>query len=242
MVCGADARTVQKQGVLVQEAGQQAWWASYPMIDTTYGTLIGLESSAKAIVDYRTSTVPGLLQTPDYLRAYLRTAIDPSRENSFSDSELHDRLEVAQRRQGILQPGTPLAYSAFLDEACLRRIVGGEPAMADQVHHIIELMQYPHISVRVLPFALGAHAGQPGGFGYFKAVQPHRGDVVYIDSSAGQLLLDDPDQLERCRRVLTALDRAALPADDSRRFLAAAEDCLRRRLPGTSTSCTSRAP
>jgi hypothetical protein len=137
------------------------------------------------------------------------------------------RVEVARRRQEVLLPPRQLTYSAFLDEACVRRVIGGPAMTADQLKHLASLLEYPNISIRVLPFTIGAHPGQPGGFCLIALRQSDVSDVVYVDSLAGQLFLETADDLERHRRVLSALDKVALSTMESRAFFVKLENSLR---------------
>ena len=216
---GADERTTGELLRLVEAAREAGWWESYSEIGEEYATLIGLESSATSLEEHRGSTVPGLLQTPDYARAYMDVAINPQRAKPFSQGEIAQRLEVLQRRQEVLHGRTRPAYTAFLDEACLRRFVGGRRTMAEQLARLATLADQPNMSIRLLPFTLGAHPGQPGGFCYISLPQSDVSDVVYVDGLGGQLFLETPENLARHRRVLKALDRVALTLSESQQYM-----------------------
>ena len=164
--------------------------------------------------------MPGLLQTPDYARIYMEVAINPGRAKPFSPREIAQRLEVLRRRQEVLNGNARPDYTAFLDEGCLRRIVGSPRTMADQLEHLAARAEQPNVSIRLLPFTLGAHPGQPGGFCYLALPQTDVSDVVYVDNLAGQLFLETPDDLARHQRVLKALDRVALSPIESQQHIA----------------------
>jgi hypothetical protein len=216
---GVDEKTTAQLTALVGASRESGWWEKYTELGEEYTTLIGLESAAFAITEYRGSTIPGLLQTAEYLNAYIRDAINPGRATPFPPDEIIERIEVARKRREILLPPTTVTYTAFLDEGCVRRPVGGNKIMTDQIDHVLSLLDLSHISIRLLPFGLGAHPGQPGGFCLVSLAEVDVSDVVYVDSLAGQLFLEKPDDLDRHRRVLAQLDKIALSLNDSRTAL-----------------------
>jgi transcriptional regulator with XRE-family HTH domain len=203
---------------LVEASREPVWWEDYSDLGGDYSSLIGLEAAAVSISDCRNSTVPGLLQSPDYLRAYITAAINPQRETPFSSREITERIEVAEKRQQNVARPT-LTYVAYLDEAALQRVVGGPRVMVGQITHFLSLLDPPRVTLRLLPNSLGAHPGQPGGFTVIDVPEPDVPDVVYIDSLAGQLFLDAPEDLARHRRVIEQLDGMALSTEQTRNVL-----------------------
>lgn len=222
----ADRTTTAELIALVEAAKEPGWWEAYSELDEQYATLIGFESAATSIAEHRTSTIPGLLQSSEYQRAYLRDAANPGMTTPFSPEEIVKRVEVSKKRQEILREPTRLTYSAFLDEGCVRRMVGGASTMAGQLRHLMSLNERPHVSIRLIPFSAGAHPGQPGGFCLVVLPQDAVSDVVYVDSLAGQLFLESPEGVDRHRRVVAALSKIALSVDDSQRAFAHLLDTL----------------
>jgi len=205
---------------LVEASKEAGWWEKYSEIDDDYGSLIGHESAAVSIGEYRGSTIPGLLQAPAYIRAYLTDAINPQRVNPFTPKDISRRVEVAMQRQQILSSSSLQSYSAFLDEATVRRCVGGAAVMAEQLHHLVDLLdRIERVSIRLIPFDRGAHPGQPGGFCLLRLPEEEVSDVVYVDSLAGQLFLETTEDLTRHERVLARLQDIALTRDETREAL-----------------------
>jgi transcriptional regulator with XRE-family HTH domain len=224
---GASPVEVQELVALANSAKEPAWWENSPVVDERYERLIGMEAAATAVDEHRNSVIPGLMQTEGYVRAYLQEGIDLIRDTPYSNKQLNDRVDVVRRRQEILSSGQLSSYSAFLDEGCVRRLVGGTAVMADQVRALLELISGDRISIRIIPFSHGAHAGQSSGFEYLTLPREEMSDVVYVDSLAGQDFYNTQESLARYRKVLTALDERALNCPESKKFLASAERALR---------------
>ncbi len=210
-----DEKLVARIVGLVAEAREPGWWEAYSEIGEEYATLIGLEGSATRVQQYEGLVVPGLLQIQEYGRIYMRQALAPGWRTEVSDREIERRGEIrTKRQQTILEPpGVP--YEVIVDEAVLRRQVGGASVMREQLQRIMEIMRIPHVEVRMLPFALGAHPGQSGGFTILTMPQADVSDVVYVDSLAGQLFLESPEDLDRHRRVWSDLHERALGEDQT---------------------------
>jgi transcriptional regulator with XRE-family HTH domain len=200
---------------LVAEAREPGWWEAYSEISEGYATLIGFEGSATRIQQYEGLVIPGLLQAPQYGRVYLRQAIAPGWRGELSDREIEQRVEIRVRRQQAIlsPPGVP--YEVIVDEAALRRQVGGPAVMRDQIRRIVEIMRVPHVSVRMLPFSVGAHPGQPGGFTILTMPQTDVSDIVYVDSLAGQLFLEGGKEVQRHRQVWAVLYERALDEEQT---------------------------
>lgn len=159
----------QLRGLLVTLAhqdgtgGRNDWWHAYRgVLPPTYRDFISLESQASAMRTLETTVVPGLLQTPEYARAVTRAAVD-----GLPEERLDTLVEVRLARQDVLRTEPPLELSAVLDEAVLRREVGGPGVMARQLTRLVEAARLPHVRLRVLPFAAGAHIGVTGPFVIF---------------------------------------------------------------------------
>jgi len=166
---------------------------------------IWLESRAWRIETFQTVVVPGLLQTPEYARdvlmAWLPTATSERMEGTIAAREL---------RQRRLTGESPLEFSAILDEAVLRRPVGGAETARAQLRSLVERAALPNVDIRVVPFAAGAHAGLTGAFDVLHFRDEH--DVVYVETRGGVIYLDRPDPFAAARRRLEAV---ALSAHES---------------------------
>jgi hypothetical protein len=123
------------------------------------------------------------------------------------------------RRQQLLTASSRLNYTAIIDESALRRPVGGPAVLREQLRHLLAADERPSTEIFVLPLTVGGNPGQQGGFSIMTLPQTQVSDVVYIDSLAGQLFLESPDDLERHRRVFAALRRISLDTESSQAAL-----------------------
>jgi transcriptional regulator with XRE-family HTH domain len=212
---------------LAQRARERSWWQSYPAINTTRSDFIGLESAASAIRQFQPTRVPGLLQTQGYARALLAPVASG---RDLSEKDVEDILEVRARRQALLVAKPPPFVHAVIDEAALRRAVGGAGVMAEQVHRLIECAaQLPNLRLQVLPFAKGAHPAIDGNFVLLHTAADSVADVVFIEGLITELFLDREADVAWYSATLDRLAReAALSPEESIGFLEGVERDWRR--------------
>lgn len=208
---------------LAREARQRGWWQSYrsDAVPEWFQVYLGLEAEAASIHQYGSELVPGLFQTAEYYRAFMRAA--PAADN---DEAIERKIAVRTERQERLASDDPPACWAVLNEAVIRRVVGGPDVMRDQLNHIVELANRSHISVQVLPFTAGAHPAMDGSFiilGFPDAPDP---DVVYLESQTGSLYLEKPPEVERYRAMFNHLVAKALDPEVSVSLIAEAAAAL----------------
>ncbi|MGY4279577.1 helix-turn-helix domain-containing protein [Streptomyces sp. M18.1] len=197
--------------------GRNHWWHAYRgVLPPTYRDFISLESQASAMRTLETTVVPGLLQTPEYARAVTHAAVD-----GLSEERLDTLVEVRLARQDVLRAEPPLELSAVLDEAVLRREVGGPGVMARQLERLVEAARLPHVTLRVLPFAAGAHIGVTGPFVIFSFSSTSDLDVVVLDHLTSSLHLERKEDVEAYTEAFNALLVHALSPEDSLDFIAA---------------------
>ena len=213
-VYGIDGNEADDLVQVARDARQKGWWQAYGTVLT--GAYVGLEAAAARIYTYEAQLVPGLLQLPDYARAVIRAA-RPDITNELLDR----RIEVRNIRQSLLSQEDPLDFWVVLDEAAFHREVGSRSIMRAQLEWLVEQASRPNITIQVLPFAVGAHAGMDGTFAilqYEEAVDP---DVVFAENAAGGLFLEKDDELTRYRTIFDNLRNVALPPDRSVEVIAA---------------------
>lgn len=216
----ADEARISEITALVSAARESGWWESYSEVDDAYGNYIGLEAAANQIEQYEATGIPTLLQTPEFLRAWLHEVVNPQRERPFGEHDIEKRLEVLLERQRILQSAAGLKYSVVVDEGAFARVVGGVEVMRRQIVHLAETARLPHVHFRLLPFRFGAHPAQAAGPFTILSLPRDVSDVVYVDLLAvGQLFLEDPADLRRCRRVFAALITESLDETASQEAL-----------------------
>ncbi len=194
---------------LAREARKKGWWHAYNEVFT--GSFVGLESDASFLHTHQGLLVPGLLQTEAYTRAVIR-AIRP--DSAETDVELRVRGRV-NRQKLITEEQNPPEYWAVLDEAVLCRTVGGPEVMREQLKKLVELASLPHVTLQVVPFSAGAHAGMEAPFlilGFPEQADP---DVVYVENTTSGVYLEQPEDVHRYTLMFDHLRAAALKPDDT---------------------------
>lgn len=198
------------------DAEDRPWWHAYRgVLPPTYRDFISLESQATGMRTLETSVVPGLLQTPEYARAVTRAAVD-----GVDEQRLDTLVEVRLTRQGVLRGDPPLRLNAVLDEAVLRRQVGGPEVMARQLDRLMEAARLPQVTLQVLPFSAGAHIGVTGPFVIFSFSNTFDLDVVVLDHLTSSLHLERKEDLQAYSEAFDTLRLHAMPAEDSLEYIA----------------------
>jgi transcriptional regulator with XRE-family HTH domain len=206
---------------LAGESRQHAWWHEFK--DLPNLPLASLEAGAASIWQYSALLIPGLLQTEEYAREVLRKIrLDATRD------DIERRLRLRMKRQALLTDENAPQFWAVLDEAVLRRRVGGRQVMRQQLERLIDATALPSVTLQVLPFASGAHAAMDGEFTILKYPEPADPDVVFIENTGGDVYLEDPDVTRRYSSIFDHLRATALDPAESVRILAATKDELER--------------
>jgi hypothetical protein len=189
---------------LAREGRGQAWWQPYGL-GLSLETYMGLEAAATRICDYEPGVFPGLLQTPDYARVIHETAVP-----KLTPAVIEQRIEIRQVRQAILtrEAPPPPHLEVIVDEAILHRPIGGPQVMGAQIDRVVEACKLPNVSVRVLPFAAGAHPALDSTFIMMEF--PQAPGVVYVEGLVGHLYVERAQDVQRYRQVFELLRAAAL--------------------------------
>jgi transcriptional regulator with XRE-family HTH domain len=196
---------------LLRQAGDQTWLQQFADLPQPYAAYITFESEAKTLVNYESLLVPGLLQTEDYARAALQRSL-----STTSREEIQRLVDARMSRQKVLTRDPPLRLWAIIDEAVLHRPVGGRQVMAAQLDHIAEVASAaPAITAQVVPYHVGGHPGMSGAFAILGFDDPLANDLVYTESRAGGLVLENETDLARFRSIFEDLRALALPPEDS---------------------------
>lgn len=193
---------------LAREAKQRGWWQAFDEVVSDYTMLMGLEAGASAIHQYETVLVPGLLQTVDYSRALMRR-ISPA----VSDDAAEQYVISRQERQQRLFGDDPPEYWAIMDEAAVRRQVGGVKVMNDQIEHLIRCAEEHRVILQIIPFLAGAHPGMEGNFEMLHYEDAVSTDVVYVEGRAGNLFLHREADLRLHRQTFDHLRATAESPD-----------------------------
>jgi transcriptional regulator with XRE-family HTH domain len=202
---------------LSQDVFQKGWWDGYA--DDVAGSLVDriwLESRASAIHTFHVVVLPGLLQTRDYAQTIIRAA-DPD----APEEQIQRWVQVRMTRQQLFTKTKPVQLTAILDEAVLRRKVGGHTGMRAQLDHLITVANQPNIEIMVLPAAAGAHASPDGHFEIFQMPEPYP-EVGYVQTPAGEICVEHTD-VERLTTTYDRLREMALTQQDALAFIQDAE-------------------
>jgi hypothetical protein len=157
----------------------KGWWDDFD-IPGVMQEYVALESAATAIKAWQPAFIPGLLQTPEYVRA-LRT--EPAATETIRGSQADEKFITARlTRQGRLSDDSPLSLRAVIYEATLRNFPGGTATAIGQLDRLIKAADQPNISIRVFPFEAGTHPGLTGSFNIMSFAEPGAMDVVYVEA------------------------------------------------------------
>ncbi|WP_055689269.1 helix-turn-helix domain-containing protein [Streptomyces prasinus] len=216
-LCGVyeveDQRIVESLMQMAKDSRQQGWWHAFG--DIPYSVYIGLETDAESLRVYEPQIITGLLQTGAYAEAIIRGGSPEA-----SEQENDKRVEVRLRQQSRITAETdPLRLWVVLDEASLRRVVGSRQIMREQLEHVMELSQQPHITVQVLPFEVGAHSGINGQYSILEFADAADSSVVYIEGVTSDLYLEKPHDVQKYTVMYEHLRAQALNVEQSRQLV-----------------------
>ena len=196
---------------LARESRDRGWWVKYN--DVFSSELAGFEAGASVIRTFQTAFIPGLLQVPSYIELVTRAVgiTDPA--------EVQRHVDARVRRQHILTRETgPCHLHAIIDENALTRIT--HPGIRrDQLTHLTEITRRPNVEVQLLPFTVGVYPVAGEIFTYLSFPGPSERDIVYIETTVIDRMLEEYDELERYRVKFDKLRAAALSPDETRTYL-----------------------
>jgi len=196
---------------LASEDRQPGWWRQYAeVLPAWFEGYLSLESEASRLLAYESEVVPGLLQTEDYATEILRH----SPYTALPD-EAARAAELRRARQVRLTGDDPVHLDVVINEAALRRVVGGAEVMGQQLRHLIDRTALSHVVVRVLPFTAGAHPGVDGSFTVLEFSDPGDPRIVYLDRMTDSDYLEGLRDVAAYRHAHEQLRAAALPPTDS---------------------------
>ncbi|KIQ63334.1 XRE family transcriptional regulator [Kitasatospora griseola] len=198
---------------MAKESRQRGWWHEFG--DIPYSVYIGLEAEASSIRAYESSFVPGLLQTPEYAEAVV-TGTQPDTDPAAIRRRVEVRLKRQHRIHGEDQIGS---LWVVVDEAVLRRQVGGPQVMAAQLYQLVKLGERPNINLQVIPFSHGAHPGMTGTFSLMEFPESADSTVVYFEGVTSDLYLEKEADVRRYTNLYDHLRAAALSVTESRSMI-----------------------
>lgn len=198
---------------------QRGWWDAYAdMLGPEYATLIALEADAETVRWYAAQMVPGLLQTEDYAREIIRATLLIS-----PPGEIERKVKVRMSRQRVVDD---THLSVVLDEAALRRTVGGPEVMKQQLRHLVEVASRPNIELRVIPSSVGAHPAVTGEFTILSFPEMGAPDVVFLEHMTSNLYVEREAEVFLYTLAFDKLIAQAMAPQESSRLIAETADRL----------------
>ena len=191
---------------MAREGHRKGWWAAYDdVLPSGFDIYVGLEAETAAIRSYEISVVQGLLQTADYARAVISEMFP-----RHTASQVDRLVDLRMARQHRLDEEPALELWAILDEAVIRRTVGGAAVMRGQLARLLAATHRPNITIQVLPFGSGAHAGHGGAFSILEFPERADSEVVHVESVAGIIYLEKDKDVRARSEAFNRLRAAAL--------------------------------
>jgi transcriptional regulator with XRE-family HTH domain len=207
---------------LVREANRPGWWTKYNIDEGGY---LSTETEASTVLEFSMVNIPGLLQTQGYMSAlFAARNVRRSREQLANDVAV--RLH---RQRRLTDEEFPLRLVAIIDEAALRREVGGAKVMRDQLEHLAIVSALSTVSVQVLPNDAGAHPSMDGAFNILSFLEDADPSVLYVAYLNGSLHIEKPEEVAAARLVFDRLRSEALSPSDSVAFIERVADELQRK-------------
>ncbi|MWK40289.1 helix-turn-helix domain-containing protein [Actinomadura sp. J1-007] len=196
---------------LAREANTPGWSHRYgDVLPSWFEVYLGLEEAASLLRTYELQFVPGLLQTEDYAAAVVRLGFPDA-----SEDEVERRVGLRRTRQErFTAPGAPTLW-AVVDEAVVRRPLGGRDVMRAQLRHLIAMSELPNVTLQIVRFGAGGHAAAGGPFTILRFAEPGLSDVVYLEQLTSALYLDKPTDVDTYMRAMNNLCITAARPDDT---------------------------
>jgi transcriptional regulator with XRE-family HTH domain len=211
-----DDKRIAELLALSRASRERSWWTTYrDSVSKRLIQLIEYENAAYVSRHYEDLVFPGLLQTTDYMRVSTQQLAP-----QLPPKDVENVIEVRLRRQELLnRPDGPLLFFV-IDEAVVRRMVGGAEVMRPQLQRLIEATDMPNVTVEVIPFSAGLLPGLQAPFVIHEFPDAADDDVLYLENPRGDLLSrDDPDEILTFREDFERLRRASLGPEGTIEFL-----------------------
>jgi transcriptional regulator with XRE-family HTH domain len=210
-----DEQVVARFLTLAKQANRPDWWTKYgDILADWFENYLGLEAAATTIRSFELQFVHGLFQTEDYARAVTLLG-----HRAAPLDEIEQRVTLRLKRQNLLTRPKPPRIWSIMDEAVLRRPVGGTAVMRTQLRHLIEVAALPQVTIQVVPFARGGHAGAGGSFTILRFAEQDLPDLVYIEQLTGADYLEQRSDVEHYLEVADQLSGAALTPAATTHFI-----------------------
>ncbi len=191
---------------MAREGHRKGWWSIYDdVLPSGFDIYVGLEAEASALRSYETDVVHGLLQTTDYAVAVLREL-----RPRDSQEQIERVVDLRMERQRLLDQDPPLDLWLIMDEGAIRRNIGGPAVMRNQLEHLIQASRWTNVTMQILAFEAGAHAGLIGPFSILEFPERTDSDVAYTESVGGMIYLEKDREVRACAEAFDRMRAAAL--------------------------------
>jgi transcriptional regulator with XRE-family HTH domain len=211
-----DAQRTAELLALARAARAPSWWGQYRGVASAgFLKFVEYEAAASVTSNFEPLLVPGLLQTREYARAVIE---------QFDDQPTEERVEALVKlrmtRQELLERAEPPRLFFILDEAVVRRFVGGAAVMHRQIRHLIQMADRPNVTLEVVPFSAGVHPGMHGPFVVIEFPDTADDDALYLESPRGDVIYrDTPEEIDASREVFRQLRAMSLGPEGSVSYL-----------------------
>ncbi|MDA8372048.1 MAG: helix-turn-helix transcriptional regulator [Nocardiopsaceae bacterium] len=209
-----DKSLIRTMEQMARDTKKPGWWQQYgESLPNWFQVYVGLEEAATRIRVYEAQFVPGVLQTEEYARAVITGGA------SNPDPAAEYRIEVRMRRQRHIKGNTGVKLWAILDEAAVRRPVGGPECMHGQLQRLMEFCDQPNITLQIIPFSVGAHAAEAGSFTILRYPDFGLSDIIYLEQLTGAMCLDKPHEIDAYTMAMERLSVIAEPPTETKAIL-----------------------
>jgi transcriptional regulator with XRE-family HTH domain len=216
-----DERLRETLFALLADARKRGWWQGYGgVLSAASQDFLSLEADAGAMRVFETILIPGLLQTEDYIRAII--GADPL----LPGREVEDRVSIRKARQSLLDRQEPFKLWAIIAESALWQQMGGPDVMRAQLRYLVEIANLDNVTLQVLPYTAGAHAGVDGPFAVLEFPEYDNWNIVYVGNLAGSVYLEQEEDIHRINMVFDHLRASSLPVGESLRTIKRVAEAL----------------
>jgi transcriptional regulator with XRE-family HTH domain len=210
--------TADERASMLAMAGQAnaaSWWQDYSdVVPNWFTSYLGLEQAATLIRSYEVQFIPGLLQTAEYARAVLSIGAAAD-----AGPEVARRVSLRVRRQRVLHRPSPARLWAVIDEAALRRPIGGTSVARGQLKHLIAMARLSHVNIQVAPFSAGSRGVADGAITMLRFPEANLNDMVYLEQHASAIYLSKPAERLYYWNILNRVATEAAPPADTEAIL-----------------------
>jgi transcriptional regulator with XRE-family HTH domain len=202
---------------LARQASQRGWWTAY--VDVFTDSYLGIEDESAEIRNWDPQLIHGLLQTDDYARAVITAG-----RMLPGPKDVDRRIAARKIRQTLLDRDDAPRLHAVFDEAVVHRLIGGRSVMKAQLLSLAESARRPNVTIQILPYDAGAHAGLDGRFTVLSFPDPADPDIAYVEGTMGDVYLESVEETGQHRTRFEQISTLALSPAESIRLLVRGAD------------------